>query len=268
MATAQMSRSAASGVSLPNRVGTEQQSLVLVKRLLAVSVSCITYLRGLFPEYAYATRYLEDMCVKILREDKSCPGAAQMVKWLLGCYDALQRKYLRMVVLTIYTNIEDPQTVTECYQFRFKYTPGGPVMDFSSTKGSSVSACSDVKKASILLMRKLYILMQNLGPLPSEVCVTMKLYYYDEVTPTDYQPPGFKEDTKEGMMFEGDPVHLNVGEVATPFHSLKVRVTTDKERMEHAESTILKDAPTHAVKLDMDELRGSCAHVRTCSPPF
>uniref|UniRef100_A0A8C9MEH7 HORMA domain-containing protein n=1 Tax=Serinus canaria TaxID=9135 RepID=A0A8C9MEH7_SERCA len=56
-------------------ITTEQQSLVLVKRLLAISVSCITYMRGLFPESSYGTRYLDDLCLKILREDKSCLGS-------------------------------------------------------------------------------------------------------------------------------------------------------------------------------------------------
>ncbi|XP_040188140.1 HORMA domain-containing protein 1 [Rana temporaria] len=258
MATAQIQRSnVKSTVTLPNRIATEQQSLVLMKRLLAVSVSCITYLRGLFPEYAYGTRYLEDICVKILREDKSCPGSTQLVKWMLGCYDALQRKYLRMVVLAIYTNIDDPQTITECYQFKFKYTPTGAVMDFSSGKGSSISASSDVKKASVLLVRKLYVLMQNLGPLPNDVCLTMKLFYYDEVTPAEYQPPGFKEGSCDGILFEGEPMYLSVGEVATPFHALKVRVTTEKERMENVGKSILKESenktPTQAIKLDIDE---------------
>ncbi|XP_066462063.1 HORMA domain-containing protein 1 isoform X2 [Eleutherodactylus coqui] len=257
MATAQMHRSSLSTVTLPTRIATEQQSLVLVKRLLAVSVSCITYLRGLFPEYAYGTRYLEDICVKILREDKSCPGSTQLVKWMLGCYDALQKKYLRMVVLALYTNVEDPQTITEYYQFKFKYTPGGAVLDLTSNKGSIVSSCTDLKQSSILLVRKLYILMQNLGPLPNDVCLTMKLFYYDEVTPIDYQPPGFKEGTCDGMMFEGEPMYLNVGEVATPFHAIKVGVTTEKERMENLGKNILKNTesrtPIQATKMDVAE---------------
>ncbi|KAE8588084.1 hypothetical protein XENTR_v10022332 [Xenopus tropicalis] len=245
MATTQMHRNT-NTVILPNRVTTETQSLVLVKRLLAVSVSCITYLRGLFPEYAYGTRYLEDICVKILREDKSCPGSTQLVKWMLGCYDALQKKYLRMVMLAIYTDPEDPQTVTECYQFKFKYTAFGPTMDFVSNNGSSTSICSDVKRTSVMLIRKLYVLMQNLGPLPNDVYLTMKLFYYDEVTPADYQPPGFKEGNCEGLMFEGEPMYLNVGEVATPFHVLKVKVTTEKERMESIEKSILKKPASKA----------------------
>ncbi|XP_041261497.1 HORMA domain-containing protein 1 [Onychostruthus taczanowskii] len=184
MATAQKQRNSVGAVVFPKKIATEQQSLMLVKRLLAVAVSCITYLRGIFPESAYGTRYMDDVCVKILREDKNSPGSTQLVKWMLGCYDALQKKYLRQIVLAVYTQTEDPQTVTECYHFKFKYTHNGPLLDFGSKdrKSESPISCADTKKASILLIRKIYILMQNLSPLPSDVCLTMKLLYYDEGT--------------------------------------------------------------------------------------
>lgn len=41
-------------------------------------------------------------------------------------------------------------------------------------------SCGNTKKASILLVRKLYTLMQALGPLPNSVCLNMKLAYYDD----------------------------------------------------------------------------------------
>ncbi|XP_059499016.1 HORMA domain-containing protein 1 [Stegostoma tigrinum] len=259
MAVVQMQKNTMGTTMFPSKVTTEQQSLVLVKRLLAVAISCITYLRGLFPEHAYGTRYLQDLCVKILREDDNCPGSSQIVKWMMGCYDALQKKYLRMLILAIYTNEEDPQTITECYQFKFKYLTSGPTMDFASNnkKISTTMSCSDTKKASILLIRKLYVLMQSLGPLPNDICLKMKLSYYDEVTPPDYQPPGFKEGTMDNMMFEGEPVFLSVGEVATPFHVLRVKVTTDSDRMEQIDKEPLKedeDSPAgQAVELDPNE---------------
>ncbi|XP_071656389.1 HORMA domain-containing protein 1 isoform X4 [Patagioenas fasciata] len=262
MATAQKQRNCVnlqSAVVFPTKISTEQQSLMLVKRLLAVAVSCITYLRGIFPESAYGTRYMDDVCVKILREDKNCPGSTQLVKWMLGCYDALQKKYLRMIVLAVYTHPEDPQTITECYHFKFKYTHNGPLLDFSSKdkRDDSTITCADTKKASILLIRKIYVLMQSLSPLPNDVCLTMKLFYYDEVTPSDYQPPGFKEGECEGMAFEGEPLYLNVGEVPTPFHMLKVKVTTEKQRMEHVDKSILKhgenSVPLRELRADGDE---------------
>ncbi|NWT60233.1 HORM1 protein, partial [Erythrocercus mccallii] len=235
-----------SAVVFPKKIATEQQSLMLVKRLLAVAVSCITYLRGIFPESAYGTRYMDDICVKILREDKNCPGSTQLVKWMLGCYDALQKKYLRQIVLAVYTQPEDPQTVTECYHFKFKYTHNGPLLDFGSKdrKSDSTITCADTKKASILLIRKIYVLMQNLSPLPNDVCLTMKLLYYDEVTPPDYQPPGFKEAKDGGLLFNEEPMYLNVGEVPTPFHVLKLKITTEKQRMENVDKNILKQGET------------------------
>ncbi|XP_014750264.1 PREDICTED: HORMA domain-containing protein 2 [Sturnus vulgaris] len=240
-------------VLFPESITTEQQSLVLVKRLLAISVSCITYMRGLFPESSYGTRYLDDLCLKILREDKSCLGSLQIVKWIQGCFDALEKQYLHVAVLAIYTN---PETVTELYQFKFKYKKKVPQMDISSNHGEFVAGlCSkDVKQASRLLLRTLYLLMQDLGPLPNDITLSMKLLYYNDVTPKDYQPPGFKEDGSPGdLLFAGDPVNLKVGSVSTNFHFIKVRVTTEKKRVRKADSNLIqKNGPTEISHQGLD----------------
>ncbi|KFV59944.1 HORMA domain-containing protein 2, partial [Tyto alba] len=236
----------------PNKIATEQQSVVLVERLLAISVSCITYMRGLFPESSYGTRYLDDLCLKILREDKSCLGSLQIVKWIQGCFDALERQYVSF--FTFFNG-----TVTELYQFKFRYKKEVPQMDIISNQMNFVNGvCSeDVKQASRLLIRKLYLLMQNLGPLPSDITLTMKLLYYNDVTPKDYQPPGFKEDGSPGdLFFDGDPVNVRVGSVSTSFHVMKMRVTTEKKRMGTVESNLIqKNGPTEISHqgLDCDE---------------
>ncbi|XP_014056301.1 HORMA domain-containing protein 1 isoform X4 [Salmo salar] len=234
MACEQRLRAAQRTQLLPNVVSTEQQSLIVVKKLLAIAVSSITYLRGLFPEKAYGRKYVEEQKVMILREERTCPGASQIVQWMQGCFDALQRKYLRTVVMSIYTDPENPKKVTECYQFKVQYTEKGPKIDFES-KNLGKMACSNTKKSSILLVRKLYTLMQNLGPLPDNVCLNMKLSYYDDVTPQDYHPPGFMEGDGDSMQFEKEPVNLTMGEVVTPFHTLKVDVTTERERLEQVD---------------------------------
>uniref|UniRef100_A0A8D2PCM5 HORMA domain containing 2 n=1 Tax=Zosterops lateralis melanops TaxID=1220523 RepID=A0A8D2PCM5_ZOSLA len=212
-------------VLFPESITTEQQSLVLVKRLLAISMSCITYMRGLFPESSYGTRYLDDLCLKILREDKSCLGSLQI-------------------------------TVTEMYQFKFKYKKKVPQMDISSNHREFVAGlCSnDVKQASRLLLRTLYLLMQDLGPLPNDITLSMKLLYYNDVTPKDYQPPGFKEDGSPGdMLFAGDPVNLRVGSVSTDFHLMKVRVTAEKKRVRKVYSNLIqKNGPTEISHQGLD----------------
>ncbi|KAG7234014.1 hypothetical protein INR49_006260 [Caranx melampygus] len=223
---------------LPNQVLSEQQSLVVIKKLLAIAVSGITYLRGLFPEKAYGDKYVEEQKVMILREERSCPGATSLLchiaHMMQGCFEAIQNKYLRTVIMS---------KVTEFYQFRILYTAKGAQMDFESNNNNKVSTmlCGNTKKASILLVRKLYTLMQNLGPLPDNVCLNMKLAYYDDVTPQDYQPPGFKEADGDTMEFEREPVKLTMGEVATPFHTLRLDMATERQRLEQVEESVTKE---------------------------
>ncbi|NXO94497.1 HORM2 protein, partial [Certhia brachydactyla] len=233
----------------PESIITEQQSLVLVKRLLAISVSCVTYMRGLFPESSYGTRYLDDLGLKILREDKSCLGSLQIVKWIQGCFDALEKQY---VSVFFYFLME----FTEMYQFKFKYKKNVPQMDISSNHREFVAGlCSkDVKQASKVLLRTLYLLMQDLGPLPSDVTLSMKLLYYNDVTPKDYQPPGFQEDgSPADLLFAGDPVNLKVGSISTDFHLMKVRVTAEKKRVRKADSNLIqKNGPTEISHQGLD----------------
>lgn len=83
---------------------------MVIRKLLAIAMSGITYLRGLFPEKAYGKKYVEgfltrrssinvgsdssdeeafirnlshptDQKVMILREEGSCPGTSQIVQW-------------------------------------------------------------------------------------------------------------------------------------------------------------------------------------------
>ncbi|XP_059840137.1 HORMA domain-containing protein 1-like isoform X3 [Hypanus sabinus] len=241
----------------PNDVATEHQSLVFTKRMMALGVSCITYLRGIFPEDAYRTRYLEGMCVKILRDDSQFPGASKVVKWMLGCFDALEKKFLRTIILGVHRDPEDPNSIIESYQFKIKYTADGPKLDILSKNkhiGTEVSF-QDTKKASILLIRKLFVLMQSLEVLPNDVSLTMKLFYYDEVTPPDYQPPGFKKGECDALWFEGTPVHFKVGDVLTPFHMMKVRVTTEKETMEQLKKENVLDEENETSQQEFEEVK-------------
>lgn len=249
MAIAQLShpiriRKAYKGPIFPSQISDKEESLSTVKKLFATCISCITYLRGLFPESSYGDRHLEDLNLKILREDKSSPGSELIIKWIQGCFDALERGYLHMAILTLYPNPKEPEKVTEIYQFKFKYTNEGITMDFDSSNTSIESGTKrgQIKKASILLLRKLYMLMQNLGPLPNDVVLTMKLHYYNAVTPDYYQPPGFKHGVNSHVvLFEGEPVNLQVGVVSTGFHNMKLKVITEAARVSDLEDNLFQE---------------------------
>lgn len=52
------------------------------------------------------------------------------------------------------------------------------------------------------------------------------------VTPQDYQPPGFKDTDSDSLEFQKEPVKLTMGEVVTPFHTLKLDMGTERHRLE------------------------------------
>ncbi|XP_032220667.2 uncharacterized protein LOC5519805 isoform X2 [Nematostella vectensis] len=236
MATAQMVRNESKTVSwssiFPPEQVTEQQSVLFVKKLLAVAVSSVSYLRAIFPEHAFGDRRLEDLNLKILKDDSACPGACQVIQWIKGCFDALDKKYLRMIVIGIYADADDPDTIIESYTFKFTYNKEGMSIFRNGNKIASAYTEAETKKATIRLLRTIIILTQTLTSLPDDVMMSMRLYYYDDVTPSSYQPPGFTEATSSAFEFADEPMNIKVGDVSTPFHTVKLRIKTELHQFE------------------------------------
>uniref|UniRef100_A0A673A7W1 HORMA domain containing 1 n=1 Tax=Sphaeramia orbicularis TaxID=375764 RepID=A0A673A7W1_9TELE len=185
--------------------------LTVIKKLLAIAVSGITYLRGLFPKKAYGTKHVEGLTILFY---------AHVIKQT--------REGGVFYLIDVSHTVSMFQKVTEFYQFRIQYTTNGAQMEFESNNNMvSTMSYGDTKRASVLLVRKLYTLMQNLGPLPDNVCLNMKLAYYNDVTPQDYQPPGFKNADGDTIEFGREPVKLAVGEVVAPFHALNSTVVVN-----------------------------------------
>lgn len=243
----------------PNEQITEQQSTLFVKKLLAVAVSNITYLRAMFPEQAFGDRSLEELNLKILRDDSSCPGACQVIKWMKGCFDALDKKYLERLIIGIYTNPNDLNSIIESYTFKFSYTQNGIDIYRNGNKITGAETATETRKATIQLLRTIIVLNQTLKPLPDDVWLTVKLYYHDEVTPPDYEPPGFKAADSDSFQFEKEPINIKVGNVPTPFHMIKLRIKTDKSQFEESDPTNLdKDKEEKLEKLQ--DLSGCADH--------
>ncbi|CAC5361339.1 HORMA domain-containing protein 1,HORMA domain-containing protein 2 [Mytilus coruscus] len=232
MSTAQMQRTQEKtstwSAIFPNETVTEQQSTLFVKKLVAVAVSNIAYLRAIFPEHSFGDRCLEDLNLKILRDDSSCPGACQVIKWVKGCFDAIEKKYLRMLIIG---------TVIESYTFKFSYTNNGGIDIYRNDKKiSSAYSASETKKATIRLLRTIVVLTQTLKSLPDDVMMTMKLLYFDDLTPGDYEPPGFKAAQTDSFQFEEEPMNIKVGDVTT-FEMKDEDVDGNKEETTEPEIT-------------------------------
>ena len=92
-----------------------------------------------------------------------------------------------------------------------------------------------------MMLRNIIVLVQGLGPLPASAYMTMKLTYYDECTPVDYEPQGFSPTEWTSPQFPVEAVSVNSGEVSTNFHTLKLRVKANPMQLLIKDSQEVKD---------------------------
>ncbi|XP_038619495.1 HORMA domain-containing protein 2 [Tachyglossus aculeatus] len=213
-------------IKMPSEIITVEESQLVVKQLLAVILSAITYMRGLFPESSYRTYFLDGNAYKVLQDDVNCPGVNEIPKWVEGCFQAMERKYLRSVKFTIQSH-SNQKNKTEAYVFYFKYPEEGTEMNSWSNQGYSMGISSEVKRSIPLLLEKLSQLIKKLNSLPSNVGLSMKLFYYNDVTPNDYQPLGF-QDWESSESLEFNPHQMNMKLISTQHHMVKLKILTDE----------------------------------------
>jgi len=272
----------------PNQQKTRTQSAVLMKKLLAVSVSNIAYLRALLPESAFSERKLgagalaggpasidspalknATTNLKILRDDS--PAASQLIQWLKGSFDAMDRSYLKTFIMAVCTDPNSFDSALETYSFEFAYNhaaiqnecsdsnaPSSFTMfhnrhgsnHTSSNMGfnantindmrSNFSLCTnqeDVRNSTIRLLRTLIVLTQAVDSLPTDrpLYLCVRLLYHDAITPEAYEPEGFGVSNEGHFKHNFETVTIKAGEVNTNFHSVKCRVVTDKQMFEEGD---------------------------------
>jgi hypothetical protein len=214
---------------------TQQQSLTLVRNILRSSISSICYLRYLFPEDSFTDTQLAGLKIKSLVE-----GQNQEIKtlntWMeQGVFDAIEKHYLKALIFCIFAEFNKTNTLLESYTFKFTYPSDDKVsLDFTVSKDGekektlSFMTKEQIQQAWCTMIRTLITLSHTLPPLPHQRHIAMKLVYYDEITPEDYNPPGFvTADSSPEFEFIDESERVNVGgSVKTKYHTVSVRLDT------------------------------------------
>uniref|UniRef100_A0A915JVU9 HORMA domain-containing protein n=1 Tax=Romanomermis culicivorax TaxID=13658 RepID=A0A915JVU9_ROMCU len=148
----------------------------------------------------------------------------------VGIFDAMKRRYLRQVILGISCDSTNAEKVVEAYTFRFHYTEDGPSVTMcgqnSKYESSNLIPVESSKGDVVRLIRQMSFFVRSLENLPSsDAYFTIKLLYFDDRTPTDYEPPGFEAAKTEDFDFGMRKiVTLDMGRVKTSFHTCRVGV--------------------------------------------
>ncbi|XP_042219516.1 HORMA domain-containing protein 1-like isoform X2 [Homarus americanus] len=208
-----------------NRLGTVSLSTLAIKQLLTVTISTITYLRSLFPEAVYCDKVIQDINLKILKRSGQHIAPHTFMESIEGCYEAIEKQYLREMQLIIYEH--DPDNPLEIYTFNLSYFKDGS-STLSQLKGQSIHGeKSFILKMPIMkMLRKVILMLQSFVQLPETVIFGFKLFYYDDVTPADYDPAAFMPVIDSRAKFSSAPTKVKVSMVQSTFHSVRLGVTT------------------------------------------
>ncbi|XP_021761559.1 meiosis-specific protein ASY1-like [Chenopodium quinoa] len=218
---------------------TEQESLLLTRNLLRIAIFNISYIRGLFPEKYFNDKNVPALEMKIKKLMPMDPESRRLIDWMeKGVYDALQNKYLRTLLFSICEAIDGP--IIEEYAFSFSYPNAQSqevCMNFNRTgnkkQGGSFKCNStdevtpnQMKSSACKMIRTLVQLMRTLDKMPEERTILMKLLYFDDVTPADYEPPFFRGCTDEDArnLWNRNPLRMEVGNVNSKHFVLALKV--------------------------------------------
>ncbi|KAF2359745.1 HORMA domain [Trinorchestia longiramus] len=258
----------------------------------------------------------------MLVNSSDCPSVSHLVQWITGAFDAIQHKYVSvlmasstnmlmasstssihavlLLVATLgclwhtrdtFSSLENPDAaVLETYSFKFSYNSDGTAsIDHvaSTTPHKLQSTCSsrksserrheDIRKSTLQMLRNIIVLMQGLDDLPDHVYLSMRLRYYDHVTPVDYEPHGFCSSQQSSYVFSGLVATLGMGDVDTGHHSVALRLKKTnshfvedhphlRDESSSQESTAFTEAPDASALQDPGNPNATSTPLRsTCS---
>ncbi|XP_024989769.1 meiosis-specific protein ASY1, partial [Cynara cardunculus var. scolymus] len=218
---------------------TEQDSLLLTRNLLRIAIFNISYIRGLFPEKYFSDKGVPALEMKIKKLMPMDAESRRLIDWMeKGVYDALQKKYLKTLMFCVCETVEGP--MIEEYAFSFSYSNADSqevsmnVNRIGNKKQGETFKCNSateitpnqMKSSACKMIRTLIQLMRTLDKMPEERTILMKLLYYDDVTPTDYEPPFFRGCTEEEAHHPWikNPLRMEVGNVNSKHFVLSLKV--------------------------------------------
>ncbi|KFH73420.1 hypothetical protein MVEG_00636 [Podila verticillata NRRL 6337] len=242
---------------------SQGQSLAITKKVLRSSLGCIMYLRGMFPEEAFEDDNEHQVRVKRMVRGQNSE-ADILLDWLEnGIFDALSRQYLRQLVVGISLDLGETEMhggngkTVETYTFDFSYQGGYPSVQLESPseasgsdqrsegkdKASTLQTVAQVQGSIAQMLRRLIVYTQTLEALTAEKFVNIRLYYRRDITPTDYEPPGFGACRPGPDPFQIDSAaKVSMGKVSTAYHSLKLHIQHMQEYPPQGNSIDVEDS--------------------------
>ncbi|KAI3985323.1 hypothetical protein MKX01_033637 [Papaver californicum] len=218
---------------------TEQDSLLLTRNLLRIAIFNISYIRGLFPENYFNDKLVPALEMKIKKLMPIDAESRRLIDWMeKGVYDALQNKYLKTLLFCISEAIDGPMIEEYAFSFSYSNSDSEEVMMNISRSGNKKQGATfksngntditpnQMRSSACKMVRTLVQLMRTLDRMPEERTILMKLLYYEDVTPVDYEPPFFRgcSEQEANHPWLKNPLKLEIGNVNSKHFVLALKV--------------------------------------------
>ncbi|KAF7123223.1 hypothetical protein RHSIM_Rhsim12G0026000 [Rhododendron simsii] len=230
------------------------------RNLLRIAIFNISYIRGLFPEKYFNDKSVPALEIKIKKLMPMDAESRRLIDWMekgmLSVYDALQKKYLKTLLFSVCEAVEGP--MIEEYAFSFSYSSSdnqevsmnikrngdkkqGGTFKYNSTTEVTPN---QMRSSACKMVRTLIQLMRTLDRMPEERTILMKLLYYDDVTPVDYEPPFFRGCTEQEAYnpWNKNPLKMEVGNVNSKHFVLALKVKSVLDPCEDENDDIQDDS--------------------------
>jgi len=223
------------GASPQDVANQEACSTLFVKKLLAVAVSNVCYLRMIVPEDNFNEKYIDNLKLKIMKA-KGSKVATRIVESMKGCFDAVERQYLKSLTIWFFTDKQRPDIVEESYTFTFDYKEDIQLYVAKNEKQIKMKMSGqNIKEAVVKLLKNLILVCESLEPLPESAYLKMQLSYFDRV-PGTYEPPGFSAATTR---ITKEKIHrIGLGHILTNHHRVSMELKTKMISNGEADDTI------------------------------
>jgi len=224
----------------PQTMSELKQSVKFCKRLIAIGFSQILYLRSEVDDSCFKDYECGGLTLKMLKGKSSSEQANKLTQRLKNAMDALDKGYLRELVIVIMEDKTKPEEAYETYTFNFEdpnvatapgsagfkltHTSNGESTVISENDPSNMDDPCSIYKATKKLLKRMFLQIQELGDLPETAYMTVQIGYHDS-TPEDYCPPGFCNST-DGRSFVQNAPSKHMGKVKTPHHSIDVTLAS------------------------------------------
>ncbi|KAI3985420.1 hypothetical protein MKX01_033734 [Papaver californicum] len=155
-----------------------------------------------------------------------------------GVYDALQKKYLKTLLFCISEAI-DGSMIEEyaCDDEHLSRTGNKKQGATFKSNGNTDITPNQMRSSACKMVRTLVQLMRTLDRMPEERTILMKLLYYEDVTPVDYEPLFFRgcSEQEANHPWLENPLKMKIGNVNIKHFvlALKLKSILDPCQDEH-----------------------------------